>query len=116
MVMKLLHEQIQYIEFRSPNLPRIKTFYEKTFDWRFTDYGPEYIAFSGEYVDGGFAPGVVVRGSMLVILYSAQLEETLEKVRAAGGTIEKDIFSFPGGRRFHFTDPDGNELAVWSDR
>lgn len=53
---------------------------------------------------------------MLVILYSAQLEETLEKVRAAGGTIEKDIFSFPGGRRFHFTDPDGNELAVWSDR
>jgi predicted enzyme related to lactoylglutathione lyase len=113
--MKLTHEQIQYIEFLSSNLTAIKEFYTKAFDWKFTDYGPEYTAFEGEFVDGGFARGEVMKGSILVILYSNNLEETKSKVEAAAGNITKDIFSFPGGRRFHFTDPDGNELAVWSD-
>lgn len=113
---KLKHEQVQYIEFLSSDLPRIKEFYTKAFGWKFTDFGPGYTAFEGEYVDGGFAAGEAKKGSVLVILYSEKLEETLEKVKAAGGTIVKDVFTFPGGRRFHFSDPDGNELAVWSDK
>ncbi len=112
---KLKHEQIQYLEFLSSDLTRAKEFYTKCFGWNFTDYGPNYTAFDGDYVDGGFTPGVPVRGSILVILYSADLELTREKVISAGGAIEKDIFSFPGGRRFQFIDPDGYELAVWSE-
>jgi uncharacterized protein len=114
--MKLKHQQIQYIEFLSQDLPRIKKFYTEAFGWTFTDYGPEYTAFDGEAVDGGFALGTPVRGSVLVILYSDDLEQSLKSVEAAGGVIVQAIFEFPGGRRFHFTDPDGNELSVWSDK
>jgi uncharacterized protein len=114
--MKLRHEQIQYLEFLSRDLERVKEFYTKSFGWSFTDYGPEYAAFEGEYVDGGFTLGEPKPGSILVILYSNALESTKEKVEQAGGKITKDIFAFPGGRRFQFTDPDGNELAVWSDK
>ena len=114
--MKLKHEQIQYVEFLSENLERIKQFYHDAFDWKFTDYGPEYTAFEGDYVDGGFRLGTPRAGSILVILYSDRLEHTRDKVKSSGGKIVKDIFSFPGGRRFQFTDPDGNELAVWSDK
>ena len=94
------HEQIQYIEFLSKDLQAIRQFYIDCFGWTFTDWGPEYISFDGEHVSGGFASGAPVQGSMLVILYSQRLEETLEKVRAAGGGIVKEIFSFPGGRDF----------------
>lgn len=113
--MKLKHEQIQYVEFLSKDLAKAKAFYAAAFGWAFTDYGPDYAAFSGDYVDGGFTAGEPKKGSILVILYSERLEETLGKVKAAGGVIVKDIFSFPGGRRFQFEDPDGNELAVWTD-
>ena len=113
--MKLQHEQVQYIEFLSRDLTRIKEFYKGAFGWQFTDFGPEYTAFTGDYVDGGFTQGEPKPGSILVILYSDDLESTKQKVLSAGGVIVKDIFYFPGGRRFHFTDPDGNELAVWSD-
>jgi hypothetical protein len=109
------HNHIQYIEFLSRDLPRIKNFYSGAFGWVFTDYGPEYTAFEGEGVDGGFTIGDVVRGSMLVILYSERLDETRDAIVVAGGIIVRDTYSFPGGRRFHFADPDGNELAVWSD-
>ncbi|GAA4445425.1 VOC family protein [Ravibacter arvi] len=111
---KLKHEQIQYIEFLTADTERIKNFYTTAFNWVFTDYGPNYTAFSGEYVDGGFTTGKPVKGSILVVLYSDDLENTREKVLAAGGVLAQDIFSFPGGRRFQFVDPDGNELAVWS--
>jgi predicted enzyme related to lactoylglutathione lyase len=114
--MKFKHEQIQYIEFLSKDLEAVKKFYTDAFGWAFTDYGPEYTAFTGDFVDGGFTPGEPKKGSVLVILYSERLEETLEKVKDAGGRIVKDVFNFPGGRRFHFADPDGNELAVWSDK
>jgi predicted enzyme related to lactoylglutathione lyase len=113
-MMKLKHQQIQYIEFLSSDLPRIKKFYTEAFGWKFTDYGPDYTAFEGDYIDGGFTPGTPVKGSVLVILFSEDLEATKVTVEQAGGIIIKDIFSFPGGRRFHFTDPDGNELAVWA--
>lgn len=110
-----VHNQIQYIEFLFKDLSAVKKFYSESFGWKFVDYGPEYTAFEGEYVDGGFAIGEPKRGSVLVILYSESLEGTKGLVEKAGGSITKDIFSFPGGRRFHFVDPDGNELAVWSD-
>ncbi|MHA4738030.1 VOC family protein [Dyadobacter sp. MSC1_007] len=112
---RLKHEQIQYIEFLSSDIARIKKFYSESFGWVFTDYGPHYSAFGGDYVDGGFTSGMPVKGSILVILYSENLEATRDKVLKAGGTIVQDIFEFPGGRRFQFADPDGNELAVWSE-
>jgi predicted enzyme related to lactoylglutathione lyase len=113
--MRFKHEQIQYVEFLSNDLERIKTFYSDVFGWKFTDYGPEYTAFEGDHVDGGFTLGHPMKGSVLVILYSEKLEDTKTKVQKAGGRIVKDIFTFPGGRRFQFADPDGNELAVWAE-
>lgn len=111
---KLRHEQVQYIEFLSADIQKARKFYTESFGWVFTDYGPEYTAFEGDYVDGGFTTGKPVKGSILVIIYSEDVETTKQKVIKAGGIIAKDIFNFPGGRRFHFLDPDGNELAVWS--
>ena len=108
---------IDYIEFTAPDLPAIKKFYGEVFGWKFQDWGDEYVAFSDGSVDGGFARSDAKPGKgALVILYSTELEAVQEKVRRAGGAISKDIFSFPGGRRFHFADPTGNELAVWSDK
>jgi uncharacterized protein len=112
---KLKHEQIQYLEFLSADIKQAKKFYTEVFGWAFTDYGSEYSAFGGDYVDGGFTSGKPVKGSILVVIYSEDIEATRQKVINAGGIIVKDIFSFPGGRRFHFTDPDGNEIAVWSE-
>jgi len=112
---KLKHEQDQYIEFLSKDIARAKNFYTTCIGWKFTDYGDEYSAFEGDYVDGGFTTGEPVKGSILVVLYSEDIESSRNKVIQAGGTIVKDIFSFPGGKRFQFTDPDGYELAVWSE-
>ena len=112
---KLKHEQVQYLEFLSNDLARAKDFYSESFGWAFTDYGPGYTAFEGDYIDGGFTSGTPVKGSILVILYSADIDATKDKIVRAGGTIVRDTFSFPGGKRFHFTDPDGYELAVWSE-
>jgi hypothetical protein len=83
------------------------------------DYGPEYTAFSDQGVDGGFfksdLKSTSSNGGALIVLYSRDLEDTQHKITEAGGVIVKQIFSFPGGRRFHFAEPSGNELAVWSD-
>jgi len=94
-------------------LDRVKNFYSAAFSWTFTDYGPTYSAFD-EGLEGGFA-ATPATAKPLPVLYSTNLEETLDAVEKAGGTIVKPIFSFPGGRRFHFTDPAGNELAVWGE-
>ena len=113
------HEKINYIELPSRDLAATKTFYSDVFGWAFTDYGPEYAAFDHAGLDGGFFQADMnastANGSALVVIYSKNLEQTQAKVEGAGGVIVKPIFSFPGGRRFHFTDPTGNELAVWSD-
>jgi len=113
------HEKINYVEFPAKDIAATKTFYTKVFDWSFTDYGPDYTAFSDQGLDGGFfhskLSASTENGSALIVLYSKELEQTLAKIEAASGAIIKPIFSFPGGRRFHFTDPNGNELAVWSD-
>ena len=112
---KLKHEQIQYIEFLSKDIVQAKNFYTTCFGWKFTDYGVAYTSFTGDYVDGGFTNGVPVKGSILVVLFTEDIEATKNKVVKAGGKITKDIFSFPGGRRFQFTDLDGYELAVWTN-
>lgn len=111
------HNRINYIEFEAPDLPAIKDFYSKTFGWIFTDYGPDYVAFNDGSLDGGFSQGSKKSNSgyPLVILFSTDLEASLDIVTNHGGTIVRPIFDFPGGRRFHFTDPAGNELAVWAE-
>lgn len=114
------HEKISYVEFPASNLDATKSFFSKTFGWSFEDYGPEYTAFSNAGLEGGFfrseRKADTTTGSALIVLYSSTLEETQAKVVDAGGSIVKEIFSFPGGRRFHFTEPSGNEFAVWSDK
>ncbi len=113
------HHQINYVEFPASDLKATKAFFNKVFDWEFVDYGPEYTAIKKQGIDGGFyksdLKALSSQGSVLVVLYSAGLEDTLTAVKEAGGNIIKDIFAFPGGRRFHFTEPSGNELAVWSE-
>lgn len=107
---------INYIEFKSHDLEATKQFYSSVFGWKFTDYGPTYIAFEGAGIDGGFElfEDPIVNG-VLVVLYHENLEEILQKVEAAGAKVVVPIFSFPGGRRFQFLDPSGNELAIWSE-
>ena len=115
-----LHEKINYIEFPAKDLKATQEFFQNSFGWKFTSYGAEYIAFSDEGLDGGFYKSDLVlstkNGSALVVLYSNDLESTLEKIITANGKIIQDTFEFPGGRRFHFSDPNGNEYAVWSDK
>jgi predicted enzyme related to lactoylglutathione lyase len=109
--------RIDYIEFPATDVAKTKAFYERAFGWKFTDYGPDYTSFEDGRIAGGFSKeGKVVRGGPLVVLYASDLVFTEKKVRKAGGTITKDAFPFPGGRRFHFADPSGNELAVWSEK
>jgi len=107
--------KIDYIEWPGGDLPATKSFYSAAFGWSFVDYGPDYVAFEGQGADGGFTkPQEGSTDRPLVILYAHDLEAMLDKVVKAGGVITAPIFSFPGGRRFHFTDPSGNELGVWS--
>ena len=108
--------KIDYVEFPAPSLPAVKQFYASAFGWSFIDYGPSYAAIDPSAgLDGGFDASTETRITKpLVILYASDLEAMEQKVREAGGKITVPIFSFPGGRRFHFQDPAGNELAVWS--
>lgn len=113
------HEKINYIEFPAKDIEATKKFFNSVFGWSFVDYGPEYVAFNNEGLDGGFFKSELTvsteNGSALVVFYSKEIEGTQTKIKNAGGLIIKPIFEFPGGRRFHFTDPNGNEYAVWSD-
>lgn len=115
--MKTKNNHINYIEFKANDLDKIKEFYTNTLGWAFKDYGPTYIAFSNSGVEGGFekTDDKIVNG-VLVVLYHHNLNEIKEKIIQAKGVISKDIFSFPGGSRFHFIDPSGNELAIWCDK
>jgi len=112
------HHGIDYIEFAVINMEESKKFYNETFGWSFNDYGPAYSGIKkGEGEVGGFRlEDEVKTGGPLIVLYSKDLEKTASKVEEIGGKISKEIFSFPGGRRFQFIDPSGNELAVWSDK
>lgn len=111
------HEKMNYVEFPAKDLAGTKAFFESVFGWSFTDYGPDYTAFENQGLDGGFFQSDLAssteKGAALIVFYSDQLEATLAKVEKAGGSILRPIYSFPGGRRFHFTEPSGNEFAVW---
>ena len=111
------NNHINYIEFKANDLEAIKKFYQQSFGWSFMDYGPTYVAFSDSGLGGGFekTDDTILNGA-LAVLYHQDLESIKEKIIQAGGEISKDIFSFPGGHRFHFIDPSRNELAVWSDK
>ena len=109
--------RIDYIEMSVADIDRSKAFYGKTFGWSFKDYGPAYCEFGDGRLTGGFTTnGTPIPGGPLVIIYADDLGDMQRRVEVAGGRISKPIFEFPGGRRFHFLDPDGYELAVWSAR
>src|SRR5579859_8011957 len=111
------NNQIDYIEFPALDIPKIKDFYSSVFGWKFEDYGPDYTSFLDGRLAGGFTKAAPVQpAGPLIVIYAADLAGMEARVKAARGTIVKPAFSFPGGRRFHFTDPNGNELAVWSEK
>lgn len=111
---------IDYVELPSSNLQQTKEFFTELFGWKFVDWGDDYCSFNDGRLDGGFyksnATSTTKNGSVLLVFYSEELEHAVGRVENAGGKIVKPIFSFPGGRRFHFTDPNGNEFAIWSDK
>jgi len=109
--------RIDYIEFPAADLAATKRFYQDVFEWVFTDYGPDYTSFADGRIAGGFTKETQVRPlGPLIVIYAEDLAAIQEKIKAAHGQIVKPTFDFPGGKRFHFTDPSGNELSVWSDK
>ncbi len=113
------HHDINYVELPAADIEAVKTFYSSAFGWQFEDYGPDYSSFNCGQLNGGFyrAPlsASTENGSVLIVIFSTDLESSLNSVKSNGGIISRDIFSFPGGRRFHFQDPNGNEMAVWAE-
>ncbi|MGI9277897.1 MAG: VOC family protein [Endozoicomonas sp.] len=112
-------KEIHYVEIPAKDLEATKAFFIKAFGWSFEDFGPEYTAYTSPGGYGGFYQSELSSntegGAALVVFYCRELEKTLRDVKDAGGVINKEIFPFPGGRRFHFIEPSGNEFAVWSD-
>jgi predicted enzyme related to lactoylglutathione lyase len=109
--------QIDNIELNVGDIARSKAFYGSAFGWTFVDYGPTYTEFTDGRLTGGFTTGEPVRpGGALIILYADNLAETQRRLIALGAVLTREVFSFPGGSRFHFTDPDGYELAVWTEQ
>lgn len=110
------NNHISYLEFKAKDIEEIKKFYSASFGWQFKDYGPDYASFTESGVFGGFEKSEepIVNGT-LIVLYHKNLEEIKRLILQNGGSISKEIFEFPGGKRFHFVDPSGNELAVWSE-
>ena len=117
--MPTVDQKIDYVEFPAEDFAKVEKFYSDAFGWEFTSYGPEYHAFTDSKIDGGFYKSALKSstdtGAALVLLYAKDLEATQEKVETCGGKIKVPIFAFPGGRRFQFLDPHGNEIGVWSD-
>jgi uncharacterized protein len=109
------NKTIDYVEFHATDLVAIKQFYSQLFGWEFEDYGPDYTSFKDGRIAGGFSRGLALPGGPLVVIYVDDLQSTEKQIKDAGGKITREIFSFPGGSRFHFTDPGGNELAAWSE-
>ncbi|OOW77247.1 glyoxalase [Xanthomonas campestris pv. vitiswoodrowii] len=111
--------RIDYVEFASIDPDASRAFFEAVFGWQFQAYGPDYLAFNDGRLDGGFyraAAPAPDEGGPLVVLYADALVPVIERVRGAGGVIVKPVFGFPGGSRFHFREPGGTTLAVWSQR
>ena len=107
--------KIDYVEFETGKLSRSRKFFSEAFGWAYTEYGPDYLAIDNAGLDGGMGSTAEKIAPPLVVLKAEDLEGAQKAVEAAGGVIVREIFSFPGGRRFHFSEPGGNELAVWSE-
>ncbi|WP_372763156.1 VOC family protein [Pseudoalteromonas sp.] len=114
------HEKLNYVEFPATDLAATKAFFSQAFNWQFTDYGTEYTAFNGEGLSGGFfqspLASTTATGGALLVFFSNDIHTTQRKVTLYGGKIVKPIYEFPGGCRFHFTEPSGNEFAVWAEQ
>ena len=112
------HHTVSYVELSVSDLASAGDFYRTAFGWQLTDFGPSYAGFrddpSSEEEGGGLAASSERPGRPLVLLFSDDLDATVRAVEAAGGTVTDGPYEFPGGRRFHFTDPSGNELGVYS--
>ncbi len=113
-------DKIDYLELPARDLVKAEAFFIAMFDWKFESYGPEYCSFSDGRMAGGFfrsdLRSQTANGSCLIVFYKADLEAAADKIREHGGTVTKDVFSFPGGKRLHFEDPNGNEYAIWTDQ
>lgn len=109
--------RFDYIEIPSSDLAKSKAFFTALFGWEFEDWGPEYMSFNDGRVDGGFCrvEKAAEPGGVLLIFYSDDLERDVGRVVELGGTISKEIYTFPGGCRFHFVDPTGTEFAIWKE-
>ncbi len=108
------NNHIDYVELAAEDLSVAKKFYNAAFGWEFQDWGETYVSFTGAGLDGGIRGGEKpVNGSTLVILYADDLDASEKRVVDAGAEIV-ERHEFPGGRRFHFRDPSGNLLAVWT--
>jgi predicted enzyme related to lactoylglutathione lyase len=116
--MSLTNNLINYVEFKTTDIEATKAFYNSVFGWTFTNYGPSYVAFSNSGLEGGFelTDAPITSNSPLIVLYHKDLKAIQKSILEHEGLVTKDIFAFPGGCRFHFSDPSGNELAVWSDQ
>ncbi len=114
------HHKINYVEFPAKDMFKTKMFFAKCFGWKFQDYGTEYCAFFESGLDGGFyksdQKAVSENGHCLIVIYSKDLAASQKTIEQQGGKITKPVFEFPGGKRFHFTEPSGSEFAVWSDQ
>ena len=109
--------RIDYVEIPVTDVPRARAFLEAMFGWTFREWGDDYLSFSDGRLNGGIRKSdqPAPASGVLLVFYSADLERDVERVQELGGKISQEIFSFPGGRRFHFVDPAGTEFAIWSD-
>jgi len=109
--------RIDYVEVPVNDLKKTRAFFEDLFGWTFQAWGDEYMSFSDGRLDGGFrlAAEALPPGGVLIVFFSEDLERDVERVQELGATISQEIFSFPGGRRFHFIDPGGTEFAIWGE-
>ena len=109
--------RIDYVEIPVTDLPRSRAFFEAMFGWQFQEWGDDYVSFNDGRLNGGMckADATAPARGVLLVFYSDDLERDVGRVQELGGTISQEIFSFPGGRRFHFLDPAGTEFAIWSE-
>ena len=109
--------RIDYVEIPVTDLAKTRDFFTSMFGWSFQEWGDEYMSFNDGRLNGGFRHSAEPAPStgVLLVFFSDDLESDVERVKDLGGTISQDIFSFPGGRRFHFVDPAGNEYAMWAE-
>ncbi len=108
-------KRIDYVEISVTDPAKAREFFEALFGWEFQSWGDDYLSFKDGRLDGGFVRSDGPAAGTLLVFYSADLERDRARVVELGATISKDIFSFPGGSRFQFVDPTGNEYAIWSE-